>query len=311
MSIRRGKRPDSRFYTLNKDISEDGRLSWAARGLLIFLLGKPDNWTVSVAHLMKQTENSARPSSRDAVRSIINELILAGYMRADTAREGGKFKGVDYVVSESPETDYPAPAKPHSPETDYPSPEKPAPADHPLTNNDLKQELKNPPKTDLVAPQKCAANGGVSASSVIPNHNHDSAKQEQQDEKAAFQEKCRTAWKSYKAAYIQKYGVAPLRDPKVNAQVKQLVGRLGEAAGQVAEFYVLFVKEQRVVQSCHDIGFLLQGAQSYHTQWKSGHTMTSGQARQIDSTATNANAAEQAKAMLRAQHARKKEGGGS
>lgn len=148
---------------------------------------------------------------------------------------------------------------------------------------------------------------------MIPERNQMDGKQDQVDEQTAFQEKCRETWRLYKAAYLQQYGVAPIRDQKINTQVKQLVKRLGEAAGAVAEFFVLSVKDARVVQNCHDFGFLLQGAQAYHTQWATGRAITSGQARQIDSTQTNANAAEQAKVMLRAQHEReqREKGGGS
>lgn len=293
MSIRRGKRPDTRFYTLNKDISEDVRLSWAARGMLIFLLGKPDNWTVSVAHLMKQTDKSARPSSRDAVRSIINELIAAGYMRADTAREAGKFRGVDYVVSESPETDNPAPAKPNPPETDNPSPGEPLPVDPPLINNEVKQELINPANTDLVAPQNCAADGGVSAPGMLPNPQQPTPERITQ-----------VAWERFTAAYHERYGVNPIRNKLNNTHMKNLVERLGKEAPAVACFYVRSVNDQYIVKNTHALGLLLKGAESYHTQWATGRAVTSGSARQQDSTATNASTADEAKAMLRARRQR-------
>ena len=306
MSIRRGKRPDTRFYTLNKDISEDVRLSWSARGMLIFLLGKPDNWTVSVAHLMKQTDKSARPSSRDAVRAIINELITAGYMRAEKPREGGKFKGVDYVVSESPETDNPAPAKPNIPETDNPAPAKPnipetdnpataepLPGDPPLIKNEVKQGMKEPANTDLPAPQNCAAAGGVSAPPVLPNP------QQPTPERIT-----KVAWERFTAAYRERYGVDPIRNKLNNTHMKNLVERLGKEAPAVACFYVRNVNDQYIIRNTHALGLLLKGAESYHTQWATGRAVTSGQARQMDSTQTNANAADEAKAMLRAKRER-------
>lgn len=293
MSIRRGKRPDTRFYTLNKDISEDVRLSWAARGMLIFLLGKPDNWTVSVAHLMKQTDKSARPSSRDAVRSIINELIAAGYMRADTAREGGKFKGVDYVVSESPETDNPAPAKPKPPETDNPATDEPLPGDPPLIKNEVKQGLKESTNTDLPAPQNCDADGVVSAPEVL-------SKAKQLTPERITQ----VAWERFTLAYQERYGVPPVRNKLNNSLMKQLVERLGKEAPAVACFYVRSVNDQYIVRNTHALGLLIKGAESYHTQWATGRAITSGTARQQDSTATNANAADEAKAMLRAKRER-------
>lgn len=295
MSIRRGKRPDTRFYTLNKDISEDVRLSWAARGMLIFLLGKPDNWTVSVAHLIKQTADSQRPSSRDAVRGIIAELVAAGYMKADTARaDNGKFRGMDYVVSEAPETDNPAPAKPHKPETDNPSPDKPTPGNPPLINNDLQQGLINPASTESPAPQNCdAAEGASGVPALLSNQ------QQLTPERITA-----VAWERFTAAYKERYGVEPIRNKLNNTHMKNLVERLGKEAPAVACFYVRSVNDQYIVRNTHALGLLLKGAESYHTQWATNRAMTQGRARQIDSTQTNMNVADEALAMLRAKRAR-------
>ncbi|HDX9240085.1 TPA: hypothetical protein RQP16_003614 [Klebsiella michiganensis] len=135
MAIRRGPRPDTKFYTLDKSISEDPRLSWGARGLLIYLLGKPDNWEVSVADLINQTQDSRKPSGRDAVRSMLNELKQTGYLHTDTMRgENGVFDGVSYVVSETPVL---------VPETDYPATDSPLAANPPLISNEYKQILNN------------------------------------------------------------------------------------------------------------------------------------------------------------------------
>jgi hypothetical protein len=138
MSIRRAPRPEQSFYTLDKSISEDPRLSWAARGLLIFLLGKPDHWEVSVVHLINQTKDAVgKRSSRDAVRVILKELEAVGYLVADQARNAtGKFAGLAYTVNEipvPPQTDNPLPVEP---ETDFPSPGKPSPENPPLVSTE-------------------------------------------------------------------------------------------------------------------------------------------------------------------------------
>lgn len=90
MSIIRAPRPEANFYMLNKSISEDGRLSWAARGLLVFLLGKPDHWAVSVTHLRNETAKSSKPTGRDGVYGLLQELIAAGYVerRQDRGESG-------------------------------------------------------------------------------------------------------------------------------------------------------------------------------------------------------------------------------
>jgi uncharacterized phage protein (TIGR02220 family) len=96
MSIKRAARPDSNFYILNKSISEDRRLSWAARGLLIYLLGKPDNWEVSIQSLVNETSDASRANGKTAVYAILKELINAGYVSRKKYASGE----IDYVVCE-------------------------------------------------------------------------------------------------------------------------------------------------------------------------------------------------------------------
>lgn len=116
--IVRGQRPQGNFYILNKAISEDRRLSWAARGLLVFLLGKPDHWQVSTTALINETAGSPKPLARDAVHSLLKELIQAGYCTRHRRRSAdGTMSGTDYHISETPQ-----PAQPYTvaPETAKP-----------------------------------------------------------------------------------------------------------------------------------------------------------------------------------------------
>lgn len=321
MSIRRGPRPDSRFYTVNKDLSEDKRLSWAARGLLIFLLGKPDNWEVSVAHLIKQTEGSVKPSGRDAVRGILKELIETGYMQADIRRqEGGAFNGMDYVVHEipvqqaepedqssgtSPQPENPSPDEPETPNPspDEPEAAEPLPVDPLLIKNDFKQGMIEARNEDKQIPdaEKSAPEAGESFVPAVL-----SKQQQVNPKETELQAKCRVAWTMYKAAYTQRHEVPPVRNAKVNSQVKQLVQRLGDEAGPVAEFYVLNVNNLYVLENLHDLGLLLSKAEVYRTQWATGRTMTQTRARQMDSTQANASAVDEALAIARA---RRNQGG--
>ena len=140
MSIIRSPRPESNFYVLDKSISEDETLSWAARGLLVFLLGKPDNWRISVEHLKRQTANSAKPTGRDGIYSLLMELMNAGYIRRTPVRdESGKMAGYDYFVSEHRLFESPRTAEPI---TDSPCPAEPYTAETTLTSIEDKQELK-------------------------------------------------------------------------------------------------------------------------------------------------------------------------
>jgi len=125
--IIRAERPDSNFYILDKKISEDKKLSWGARGLLVFLLGKPDNWQVSTQNLINETLGSGKPTARDGVRSLVNELIEAGYIkRYQRKGESGKIEGVNYLVSEAANPETP------KPETANPATVHPATANPPL-----------------------------------------------------------------------------------------------------------------------------------------------------------------------------------
>ena len=141
MSIIRAPRPEGNFYLLSKNISEDGRLSWAARGLLVFLLGKPDHWEISVAHLRGETATSAKPTGRDGVYGLLQELINAGYVQRHQGRQDNGLLGeINYLVSESP---LPAQPLPASPDTAQPYPANPT-----LVSIEGKQGLKKAASTE-------------------------------------------------------------------------------------------------------------------------------------------------------------------
>lgn len=151
MAIIRTARPESGFYQLDKKISEDLRLSWAARGLLIFLLGKPDGWQVNVKALVNETEHCVRGAAghtkRDGVKAILGELGMAGYLtRSEKPRHlpDGTLDGYDYFVSELPSTPQPARDRAsrallasNSPAPDQPSPVQPATLQPHQVNTDI------------------------------------------------------------------------------------------------------------------------------------------------------------------------------
>ncbi len=89
-----------RFVIIDKRALEDDRLSWRARGLLAYLLSKPDYWEVMVGHLVKSA-----PTGRTIVRSTLKELEEFGYIvRADQSHRGdGTFDAPDIQVLEYPQ----------------------------------------------------------------------------------------------------------------------------------------------------------------------------------------------------------------
>lgn len=98
MSVIRVRKRDNPFVQIDRTVFEDDRISWKAKGMLGYLLSKPDNWQVYIADL----ENKSK-DGRDAVRSGLKELEEAGYIRRTKKRNNkGRFEGWEYEVYETP-----------------------------------------------------------------------------------------------------------------------------------------------------------------------------------------------------------------
>ncbi|MBA0332789.1 helix-turn-helix domain-containing protein [Stenotrophomonas maltophilia] len=119
------------------------------------------------------------------------------------------------------------------------------------------------------------------------------------DPETDLQAACRATWTAYASAYRDRHGVAPVRNAKVNANVRQIVQRLGHSEAPLVAAWFLTVNERYVVQNMHDLGALLAKCEAYRTQWATGRQMTQASAQQQDQTQSNANAADEAKALLR------------
>ncbi len=101
------------YKTINTSFANDERLSWGARGVLVYLLSKPDDWKVMPKDLIAQSA-----AGRDAVYAILQNLESCGYlMRVRTRRDDGTFEysTVIYEVSQ-PLTAFPYTAEPYTAE---------------------------------------------------------------------------------------------------------------------------------------------------------------------------------------------------
>ena len=97
----------------------------------------------------------------------------------------------------------------------------------------------------------------------------------------------RATWEAYRAAYLHRYGVEPLRNAKVNGQIAQFVRTVGvQDAPKLAAFYP-WHNGGFFVQRRHDFGLLLQSAQQIRTDWLRGEQMTATAARQAEKTQAN------------------------
>jgi hypothetical protein len=115
-------------------------------------------------------------------------------------------------------------------------------------------------------------------------------------------------WEAYADAYQGRYGIAPVRNATVNAQLAALVKRLGEGeAPQVAAFYVRH-PDQFYGRSMHPVGLLLKDAEKLRTEWATGRRMTTSEARTLDKTQATLDAADRAYEKYKAARDRKESG---
>lgn len=156
--IVRSPRPDSGFTVLSNRVLRDAQLSWRARGILAYLLSMPDNWRTSSAQLARTGREG-----RDAIRSALDELIGAGYMRRERSQDDkGRWSTTTYVydspIGNSPsERSIPAAGDSlwetghvvHSPKPENPTPESQALIEL-LRNKDLpvskRRDLQDTPR---------------------------------------------------------------------------------------------------------------------------------------------------------------------
>lgn len=134
--IRTSKR-ENPYVMIDKYGLNDERLSWKAKGLLAYLLSKPDDWQVYESDLIKRATDG-----RDSVRTGLRELEKFGYLsRRQIRGENGSFGHMEYIIYERPITeDLPTDGKPvdgENPLTENPSTENPLTENPLLLNNDL------------------------------------------------------------------------------------------------------------------------------------------------------------------------------
>jgi hypothetical protein len=133
MTIITRKRRDN-FAIVPNAVANDERLSFEARGLLVYLLAKPDDWQVTIPDIMRTGE-----IGRDKAYKLLSELEKARYLERERTRTAdGRLSATNYTIFDEPVPGQlplePPPEKPHvespHPEnTDVvsPRPENPGP----------------------------------------------------------------------------------------------------------------------------------------------------------------------------------------
>ena len=142
MSIIRTKREHNYTVVSNK-VYDKNQLSWQAMGLLGYLLTKPDNWKVMVAELVNVTKDAKKPTGREGVYNIINEIKEKGFISVRKNSDGS----TDYTVYDEP-IQQPNQGKPNQgkpnqaePNQGKPNQAEPNQAEPTLVNTEYKQVL--------------------------------------------------------------------------------------------------------------------------------------------------------------------------
>lgn len=136
MAIIRTKRTNN-FTTVPNSLLNDARLRWNDLGLLVYLLSKPDTWTVRVDALVKE-----RGIGRDSVYESLKRLREHGYAKLIKYSNGTtEWTIFDKPNQENPDQDFHDKAHPNTGNPDQENPDQDFP--HVLVNTDIKKRLIN------------------------------------------------------------------------------------------------------------------------------------------------------------------------
>ena len=75
---------DSKYFAASNEPFNDERLSWEARGVMGYLLSKPDNWQVMFSDLV-----NSGPAGIKVITRILKELQEYGYLERERLNNGG------------------------------------------------------------------------------------------------------------------------------------------------------------------------------------------------------------------------------
>lgn len=115
------KSKDNPFVMIDRRPIDNKELSFKAKGILTYLMSRPDGWEVSVKDLFNHATDG-----EDAIRSGLAELRKAGHMKYVQERVKGRITGMVIEVYEvpftSPHADFPDVEKPHVEKPDVENP---------------------------------------------------------------------------------------------------------------------------------------------------------------------------------------------
>lgn len=136
-----------------------------------------------------------------------------------------------------------------------------------------------------------SSSSSSSLSSSSPSSLHSSSKREKKEKKK--EKSCSTAapaapaksaatWSAYSAAYEKRYRVVPVSNAGVNAMLCRVVDKLGATEAPKVAAYFVTHNEPFYVKRRHPVELLLKDAEGLRTQWASGVTATTTEAREAE-----------------------------
>ncbi|PNZ31293.1 phi ETA orf 22-like protein [Staphylococcus petrasii] len=86
------------FVIVHKAFIHDASIGWKAKGILLYLLSRPNDWKIYETELIKHTSDGL-----SSLKSGIKQLEKAGYIKRVRKRDDkGRMQGYDYEVYEQP-----------------------------------------------------------------------------------------------------------------------------------------------------------------------------------------------------------------
>jgi hypothetical protein len=86
------------YFIMTRSAAQNNSLSWDARGILAYLLSRPDDWLIKLDDLRRENYG------RDRIRKVIKELIAHGYIqpRQKYRDKKGQWRYTPYILHETP-----------------------------------------------------------------------------------------------------------------------------------------------------------------------------------------------------------------
>jgi hypothetical protein len=92
----KGKRKN--FTVTLNEVADMYGLSWEAKGIWTYMVGKPKDWKFSAIKMSQHTGEGEK-----ATKTALRELTKLGLLKRVTTKEGNKFTGINYILASEEE----------------------------------------------------------------------------------------------------------------------------------------------------------------------------------------------------------------